>query len=115
MVYASNPAQLLLCSDTIIGPFRRNTLCLYNVIGQQQYNKSKYFSLFSCTIEKIAVLLHPQKGTTLVVHSFLYGMWRSPASASGLGPGGRRFESFHPDTKYSPHLGDYIFLSIIDR
>lgn len=24
-------------------------------------------------------------------------MWRSPASASGLGPGGRRFESFHPD------------------
>ena len=29
---------------------------------------------------------------------YQFGVWRSPVSAPGLGPGGRRFESCHPDT-----------------
>jgi hypothetical protein len=32
-------------------------------------------------------------------HDDDYGMWRSLVSAPGLGPGGRRFESGHPDAK----------------
>jgi hypothetical protein len=35
-----------------------------------------------------------------------YGVWRSLASASGLGPEGRRFESCHPD---HAHVSSYVF------
>ena len=33
-----------------------------------------------------------------------YGVWLSLARAPGLGPGGRRFESCHPDCSLKEHL-----------
>jgi hypothetical protein len=32
----------------------------------------------------------------------LHGVWRSPVSAPGLGPGGRELESPHPDKQKTP-------------
>ncbi len=34
----------------------------------------------------------------------MFGAWRSPVSAPGLGPGGRRFESCRPDISYFVYI-----------
>ena len=46
---------------------------------------------------------------------YQFGVWRSPVSAPGLGPGGRRFESCHPDTIAKSHRNcdDFFCLYIL--
>ena len=46
----------------------------------------------------VAALYNKPCAMEMATKMQLYGVWLSLARAPGLGPGGRRFESCHPDS-----------------